>query len=325
MSEQPPTNFGNVSEIATNAYSAASEGVENIKNTVSTSMSEFSSSTSNSLGNASSEFLQSNSIIAKIVFIFFVIILFNIFLRLGMFLLGYFSQINPNPYLIEGLIQGNQAIQVKQDPNDENSTTILLSNNEYTGIEFSWSVWLFLNDVGTTVTANPSKYSHIFHKGAKSLDTNNISTINNGPGVYLASTTDPTIRIIMDTVVSGSPAIVDINNIPLKKWFHLLIRMQNTSMDVYINGIVTSHVILDNVPKQNFQDVFLCLNGGFNGSLSNLRYYAHALDIFAINALVARGPNLKASTSPAVSEANPGSANKSGYSYLSSLWYTMRF
>ena len=168
-------------------------------------------------------------------------------------------------------------------------------------------------------------YSHIFHKGSKSIDSSGIANINNGPGVYLGTTPDPTLHIIMDTVVANSPAVVDINNIPLKKWFHLLIRMQNTSMDIYINGVVTSHIILDNVPKQNFQDVFLCLNGGFNGSISNLRYYAHALDVFAINALVLRGPNLKPSTSAAVSSANPGAAAKSGFSYLSSLWYTRRF
>jgi hypothetical protein len=96
-------------------------------------------------------------------------------------------------------------------------------------------------------------------------------------------------------------------------------------MDVYINGVVTSHVIFDNVPKQNYQDVFLCLNGGFNGSLSNLRYFSHALDIFKITGLVTRGPNLAPSKSPAVSSANPGSSYKSGFSYLANLWYMNKF
>ena len=320
---QPP-NFGNASELATNAYSSMSNGITNLKDTVSSSMNEFSSSTSASLEEANNEFLQSNSIIAKIAFLFFIIIVFNILLRLGMFLLGYFSQSNTNPYLIDGLIQGNQGIQIKQDPKDGDAVSILRSNNQTTGIEFSWSVWLFINDLGT-VTPNSTSYSHIFHKGTKAFNSNGISTINNGPGVYLSTTTDPTLHIIMDTVVPNSPAIVDINNIPLKKWFHLLIRLQNTSMDVYINGVVTSHIILNNVPKQNYQDVFVCMNGGFNGSLSNLRYYASALDIFSINSIVALGPNIKASRSPSVSAANPAASSKYGFSYLANLWYTNRF
>jgi hypothetical protein len=334
MSEGQPSTIQNVSDAASNAYSSVADSISNLKTNVSSSMSEYSSPSS--LGEASNDFLQSNSIIARIAFIFFVIILFNILLRLGMFLLNYFSLSNTNPYLIYGLIDGGKAIRVKQDPKDDYSVPILRSNNKPTGIEWTWSVWLFINAVGEpnteenstggTVTEDNSRYHHIFHKGTDSYSAGGISSLHNGPGVYLSSNQDPTIRVLLDTVVADAPATIDINNIPLKKWFHFLIRLQNNSLDVYINGVIAAHTILDNVPKQNYYDVFVCagLYSGFNGSLSNLRYYASALNIFSINSIVASGPNLTPSTSKAVGSSNAALPPKYKSTYLSNLWYTTK-
>jgi hypothetical protein len=329
---QQPSTFQNVSGAASNAYASVADSISGLKDTVSSSMSEYSSPAS--LGEASSDFLQSNSIIARIAFILFVIILFNILLRLGMFLLGYFSKTNTNPYLIQGLIDGSRAIWIKQDPIDDDAVTLLRSNNKPSGIEWTWSVWLFINSVGSvgtsagvgTVAIDNANYQHIFHKGTNSYDANGVSRLNNGPGVYLSYNQDPTIHIVMDTVVENTPATIDINNVPLKKWFHLLIRLQNNSVDVYMNGVISAHTILDNVPKQNYYDVFVCngLSKGFDGSLSNLRYYASALNVFSINSIVAAGPNLTPSVSPAVGASNPATKPRYGASYLSSLWYTSK-
>jgi len=312
--------YNSASNVAANTYTNVANSISNIKDSVVNSTSGYSSPAN--LSDASEDFLQSNTIIAKIAFVFFVVIVFLILLRLGIFLLGYFSQPTNNPYLINGLINGSTPVQIKQDPKDSNSVTVLRSNNQPSGIEFSWSVWLYINNVQPVVPpATGTKYQHIFHKGVQSFTANGIAAVNNAPGVYLSSSTDPTLHIIMDTVVNTSQTnqIIDINNIPLQKWFHLLVRMQNTSMDVYINGVITSHIILQNVPKQNYQDVFACQNGGFSGNLSNLRYYDRALNVFDINSIVNAGPDLTISTLNANS-----SAVTYGYSYLSSKWYTNR-
>jgi hypothetical protein len=312
--------YNSASNIAANTYTNVANSISNIKDSVVNSTSGYSSPTN--LSDASEDFLQSNTIIAKIAFVFFVVIVFLILLRLGIFLLGYFSQPTNNPYLINGLINGSTPVQIKQDPKDSNSITILRSNNQPSGIEFSWSVWLYVNNVQPVVPpATGTKYQHIFHKGVQSFTANGVAAVNNAPGVYLSSSTDPTLHIIMDTVVNTDQTnqIININNIPLQKWFHLLVRMQNTSMDVYINGVITSHIILQNVPKQNYQDVFACQNGGFSGNLSNLRYYDRALNVFDINSIVNAGPNLTISTLNANS-----TAATYGFSYLSSKWYTNR-
>jgi hypothetical protein len=176
---EPKADTGAISDFTTNAYDKVSDGIDSLKNTVSSSVADYSSQSSTNLGEASKEFLQSNGIIAKVVFVFFVIIMFNIILRLGMFLITYLSTNDPNPYLIEGLIQGSQGLQVKQDPKDSDSVTVLRSNNQTTGIEFSWSVWLFINDLGKVTEGSPN-YSHIFHKGINSVSSTGIANINRG-------------------------------------------------------------------------------------------------------------------------------------------------
>jgi hypothetical protein len=105
-----------------------------------------------------------------------------------------------------------------------------------------------------------------------------------------------------------------ITNIPLKKWFHIIVRMQNNVMDIYVNGVATQRLKFPDVAKQNYQDIYVNQNGGFSGYLSDLRYYSRALNIFEITNLVSGGPNL--STSKLNSDVTDY-----GSTYLSSSWY----
>ena len=70
------------------------------------------------------------------------------------------------------------------------------------------------------------------------------------------------------------------------------------------------------VPKQNYYNVNVCPNGGFGGSLSNLRYYDHALDVMALNNIIIAGPSTASSNLSSDAKAVSGN-----YSYLSGLWY----
>ena len=47
------------------------------------------------------------------------------------------------------------------------------------------------------------------------------------------------------------------------------------------------------VPKQNYGDVFVGLNGGFDGNVSNLWYYDYALGTAEIQRIVNSGPILQ--------------------------------
>ena len=106
---------------------------------------------------------------------------------------------------------------------------------------------------------------------------------------------------------------ITIPNIPLNKWLNVIIRCENTNLDIYINGFVAKSHVLSGVPKQNYGDVYLGMNGGFSGYISNLWYYNYALGVSAIQKIVQKGPN----TTLVGSGGKMGKNNN----YLSLRWY----
>lgn len=310
MATQPVNNnsvLGNLGDNFANMQKSVSQGIN-----------EFSSPTNTPVPAAVAEtgFYDSNGIIAKFAFLVLVIIVFLILLNLGIGLLSYFLSSPKSVYVINGMIDGNNMKIISQNPKVKNSQIIHRSNNESTGIEFTWSVWLRLDGISSN-----NMYQPIFVKGNSSYNSQGVSSISNGPGVYFSGKSQNSIRIMMDTVSRASAnqqtpstEIIDISNIPIKKWFHLAVRCQNKYVDVYVNGIVVYRNNLVNVPLQNYDNIQVCGNGGFNGKLSNLVYYSRALNVVDINGLVASGPNTV--------NADPGLGDY-GMNYLSTLWYKM--
>ena len=56
-------------------------------------------------------------------------------------------------------------------------------------------------------------------------------------------------------------------------------------------------MFFNSVPRQNYGDVWVTQRGGFDGMLSSLRYFSHALTGVEIENLVKAGPNLTADDS----------------------------
>jgi hypothetical protein len=379
---QMPAALGNAIDNVGYAVNNAADGVkQNINNVV----SDFSN---NGAVVASSSFLQSNTIIAKFSFLILVVVGFIVLFNLGIQIIGYFTSVDQNPYIVKGQIQGTNTAIISQDPNISGSKPIQRSNNESSGIEFTWSCWLLYKVDASS--KNVDTYQPVFVKGDCSLQPELSSTgfysLNNAPGVYFgkSSNTDEngnpmtnSLWILMDTIPIPSQSTVDkdagnlfnakkgsmpssmpstsmpstsmpttsmptttpeqtfqnmegfsnqfnthgteymeIPNIPINKYFHLAIRCQNKYIDVYINGTVVYRVDLVNVPKQNYYDIEVCGKGGFNGNLSNLRYYSKSLSVIEINDIVMKGPDLNVSSiAPNNSASNVGSA------YLSNIWY----
>ena len=286
--------------------------VDNASNALSGTFNEFSSQASAASG-ATTDFLTANTIIAKFAFILLVLVVFLILFNLGVSIVGYFSEPSLDPYIINGMFDGNASMVVPQDPKQTTAIPIYRSNDQSKGMEFTWSTWLYLSDLGKEA----GKYQHVFSKGDGNIDTaTSLSTVNNGPGLYI-SPMDNKLHIIMNTVSPTDPnTTIDIDNIPIKKWFHVALRLQNTVLDVYVNGVVVNRLLLNNTPKQNYGNVYVCQNGGFSAKLSNLRYYSRALNVFEINNIFSSGPNMKVS-----SDMKP----VGGFDYLSTQWYASRY
>ena len=233
------------------------------------------------------EFLESNSLVAKFAFLLLVLFAFVVLLRVGVSALSYFLRPDPSPHLIDGMVDAKQMLVFPQDPSNNNAVPIYRSVNATDGLEFSWSTWIFINSLQT----NAGIYKHIFSKGNSDLNENGMIQPNNAPGLYIAPNTNALV-VVMNTYNVINEEVV-IPDIPLNKWLNVIIRCQNTTMDVYINGVIARSVNLVGVPKQNYGDVYVAMNGGFDGYVSNLWYYNYALGTSAIQNVVGNGPNTK--------------------------------
>ena len=246
----------------------------------------------------------------KFIVIISALIFFTIVMMIGMNVLGYFLGPSANPYVIHGLLPGNIPLIIQQDPSISDSVPIERANNQEYGLEFSWAIWLNITDLGKT-----NEYQHIFHKGDNNIQTEGdnigMNFPNNAPGLYLSPNSNELV-VVMNTFTTINEEI-KIPNIPMNKWLHVVIRIENNNLDVYINGTLAKRHVLANVPKQNYGNVNVGLNGGFQGYISDLRYFSHALQPGEIIDIVDNGPNLTVNKNSNVVTSTPP--------YLSLQWY----
>ena len=241
----------------------------------------------------SKSFLDSNSYVAKTAFLILTVIVFVYLLRTCVAIMGFLFSPNSSPYLVDGLIDGKVGnLRIPQDPSQANAVTIIRSKNDAGGIGITWSVWLYLKQ--NSKIDDGGKWRHVFNKGSREPSTDGatkgIMYPNNGPGLYLKDDYSA-IRVVMSTFNNPNTS-VDVENIPINKWFNVIIRVENTVLDVFMNGDLAQRLPLNSVPFQNYADVNVAINGGFNGVLSSLRYYNVALGTRAIANIVNEGPKL---------------------------------
>ena len=216
-----------------------------------------------------------------------------------------------------------------QDPNlatNSGYLPLLHSENQLTGIEFSYTTFIYIHpdtDDGT------NGWKTIFYKG---YATSPFPLM--GPGVFVSSTNttngSPTLRIVMNTYDSWFN-YVDIDQITFNKWFHLAIVLRKNTLEVYINGNLASRLsIKGTLPYQNYQPLVLfpnsvagsgqilaaslfdnsnakntttnmgippgenmAINGKFAGYISNMFYYGYAVTYSEIQKDIIQGPSTK--------------------------------
>jgi hypothetical protein len=260
----------------------------------------------------SSEFLESNSYIARAAFILLVVFTFFVLLRMATGLIKYFIGRSEDPAkVVDGLSDGTQAQILTQGFGGK---TIFRSSNEESGIEFTWAVSLYVKDAPST-----PKFSHVFSKGSVPTFTggdsvrSEIQTINQAPGMYL-NNADNSLVVTMDSFNQTNATRITVPNIPHNKWLNVLIRCKGKLVDVYINGQVVQSVNLPDTPKQNYGNVYVSQSSGFVGSISNLWYFRHALSIIEIQDLLKDSVNLQLSTTT-------GGINLTSTDYLGFKWF----
>ena len=289
----------------------------------------FSNFGSRSALDGSKEFLMSNTLVAKMAFLLLVIIVFFLLLRIIIQIIVWWNQPDPNPYLVTCRRDGERSMEISSNPKMVNSVPILRSKNERTGPEFTWSLWLFVKDPHYAPQGDPSYY-HIFHKGTKT-STGILGRLNHdvSPGLYIKAeqTSEGNLKNSLVSVINtfsgnkganfdGLEKETVLENIPLGKWMHIAIRVENKNFDTYINGILAKRRVLKTLPRQNYGNTHISQPGtldgsvGFKGEISSLRYFNSALNPVEINSITNSGPNMCADDS-----------TKQYPPYFSQRWY----
>lgn len=196
--------------------------------------------------------------------------------------------------------------QFIQDPKNKSAQTLLFSDNEVTGAEYSYSFFLFIH---------PSSFRteegllHIMHKGHPFYYP------LMSPGVFLHSNTN-TLRVYQNSSRTWN-TYVDIENIPVKKFCQITIVARKNSIEVYINGNIAKKLpMINSVMYQNYGDLYLfsqrksspivsplqtsgsfpAVHGTYNGQLSNLVYFSYALSYTEIQSMATTGVSSKIDT-----------------------------
>jgi hypothetical protein len=224
----------------------------------------------------------------------------------------------PNTYSI-----GNKTVTITQNPLVTTKNQIQVSDNERTGIEFTYSFYL---NVDPSAFRQEYGLMHIFHKGYSAQ----FPLL--APGVYMRSDTN-TLRVYMNTFKTWNNYI-EVDNFPLSKWVHVAIVCKDSALEIVVNGNLAKKMSFDGYAAyQNYQDL-ICFNqrrihlthaqlpsvdengfdvfGSLKGMLSRLTYFNYALCYAEIQKEMGRGPSSTMDSSN-LNDVPP---------YLADTWWT---
>lgn len=215
----------------------------------------------------------------------------------------------PNTYA-----SGAKMYTAVQNPSFPKAKTVRFSDNQRSGIEFSYAMFCYISS--DTFSSNEHKLYHILHKGY----SRPYPLL--GPGIFCWGDKN-CLRVYMncfDTWTNWT----EVENIPVDKWFHLVVSCKGNQLFVYINGNIKQKVRLmgDTPPYQNYGDVYvfsprkmtisktstvslekdmsffqdqsmtsLEFDGSAKGYVSRVFYFSYALSYTEIQALMGMGPS----------------------------------
>ena len=233
------------------------------------------------------------------------------------------------------------AVEIPQG-HDSGYPTLYRSRDEKQGSTFSYSAYIFINPETFEVqkpntdqnAQQVKKLKHVFHKGSEQAFP------NLSPAVFVESDTN-TLRVYMNTINEWDN-YVTIPNIPVGKWFHLVVILKGKNVDVYVNGNVAVRMKLATAPKLSDGGLYVMkpiyfpdrrgydkslfanyhIDGAMKGMVSRLKYYAYALNYSEIDSLYREGPNSGSVLQPASNRANP---NQQVPPYMWDDWWVTKY
>jgi hypothetical protein len=222
---------------------------------------------------------------------------------------------------------GSKMWSAIQNPSSPEAKTIYPSDNQGSGIEFSYSMFINLNS--STFANGDASFYHILHKGYSQVYP------LLGPGIFAWGNKN-TLRVFMNCYKTWDNW-TDIDNIPVDKWFHLVVSCKGsgsgTALYIYLNGNLKTKVALagNTPPYQNYGNVYafsgrkmsintantpslnqdpmfaadssltaMKFNGSASGMISRVFYFSYALTYSEIQSLMNMGPSPKVASNTAM-------------------------
>ena len=273
----------------------------------------------NRLGSQLQSTIMGAGIVSKLLFLIVVVISFFLLVTIGTSIIVGLTAYSKDPMLLRNLKSGTEQVIVAGDPRTPGSIPLLRSKNQGPGIEFTYSTWIYVDELPTPKSLpSPVKYRHVFHKGtAGDFSADGLSQPVNSPGLYIASSAADSGRQSVDLYVVMSTfedpmETLTISDAPLDKWLNVIIVVKGQVLDVYVNGTIAGRSILKGVPLQSYGPLNMSLNGGFSGKMSSTQYFSYALSPVQIANVAAVHPSLK----------EKGGVANTFPPYLSLRWYT---
>jgi len=248
---------------------------------------------------STTEYFNTNDMMGNVIFLIMILLVFIIlFMMLSTFFMHILAP-SRTPHMIDGMVNAMKEYKISQDPKNASSKTIFVSENRTGGLEFTWSYWMFIEDLDyrkgdlkNVFIKGDNKYVNDKDKyeSEETLYEDQVKELINGPGVYLTPFENKLMFVFntYDNVVES----FEVGNLPMQKWFNVVIRCENKKVDVFVNGSFAKRHTLKSLPRQNYNDVYIGKDGGFSGYVSNLWYYDHALGTKAIEDIYTGGVNI---------------------------------
>tara|TARA_Y100000389_G_scaffold110197_1_gene107309 strand:+ start:2178 stop:2897 length:720 start_codon:yes stop_codon:yes gene_type:complete len=141
--------------------------------------------------------------------------------------------------------------------------------------DFAYSFWIYIND-----------WNHAYNE--KKIIIERKKGNHKGPLIYLGEhKNDLHVNITSHSALGGqgSPPpneeIITLENIPVQKFTHIVVTVNNSAVDMYLDGKLVKTHILNNVSTVDEvaeADIVVNKGNGFSGYLAKLKYVSRTLN-----------------------------------------------
>jgi hypothetical protein len=107
------------------------------------------------------------------------------------------------------------------------------------------------------------------------------------PGLFLDATSN---AMILKVDTFGDTESIDVPNLPARKWIHFVVVVDQTSINLYIDGVLRKYYNLKSLPRQNEASVLVAAQGGWAGQIGSLTYHRYAVQQGEVSTLMAVAP-----------------------------------